>query len=129
MSDDDSLNAVKRLVPAAVEDSSTGAVPVVDVVIGMVHPVAVAIIRARATLPISGISRPDAEHAFDAANNAADCAADHRPDRPRSVAADISAMGDAVRNALRLCRQRTAKRCCERGREEDASSHPITPFS
>jgi hypothetical protein len=102
-------------------------VPVVDVAIGVPHPVAVAIIMGarRTTLPIGGISGPDAEHAFEAADHAANRAADHSPDRPRGVAADRSTMGDAIGNALCLCRQRTTKRRRERGREQDTSSHAI----
>ena len=50
-----------------------------------------------------------------AADDATNRAADHRADRTRGVVAHIGAMGDAVGNALRLCRERRNQRCGDNG--------------
>jgi hypothetical protein len=94
---------------------SAGRVPVVNVTRGMPHRVP-AVIDARLALAVGGIGGPDAERALEAADDAADRAADHRPDRPGGVASDISAVGDAVGNALRLRRERASERCGNGGR-------------
>jgi hypothetical protein len=86
--------------------------------------------HARRPFRISGIDRPDAEQAFDAADNAADGTADHGSDRPRGIHADRTAMHDAVGNALRPRRKRQGK-CCgdggDRGTEPKMILH-ATPF-
>ena len=96
-----------------------------NVPIRMPHSMPVAI-RVRPAVRIGGIARRDAEQAFNAADNAANRTADHCPDRPSRVVADISAMCDAVRNALRLRRERHGKRCGKSGCEQNVKFHATT---
>src|SRR5580704_10763232 len=92
-------------------------------------PDAVAIIHVRLLRRIVGVGRPDAEHAIDAADDAANRAADHRADRAGGVVAHIGAMGDAVGNALRLCRERRNQRCGDNGGcEHNLELHVENPF-
>ena len=54
--------------------------------------------------------------AFNAADDTADRAANHSTDRPSSIVADVSTMGGAVGNALRL---RGGQRSCDSGENDD----------
>ena len=65
-----------------------------------------AVIHGRLGARIGGCDGVKAENAGEAAFNAADDAANratyHSPDRPGGIVADVSTMGGAVSNALRL---------------------------
>jgi len=54
--------------------------------------------------------------AFNAADDAADRTADHSPNRPGGIVANVSTMGGAIRNALRL---RGVQRCGDSGENDD----------
>jgi hypothetical protein len=99
--------------------------PVMNVPIRMPHPMPVAI-HMRRIVGISRIARRDAEQTLNAADNAANRAADHGPDRPRRVVADISAMRDAVGNTLRLRRERHGEHCGKSGRDQNVKFHATT---
>ena len=64
-------------------------------------------------------NRMNSEQPVHAADDAADYSADEASDRSRGLTADISAVRDAVGNALRLCRKRTSDRCCNGPRNQD----------
>ena len=65
-----------------------------------------AVIHGRLGTRIGGCDGVNAKNAgnaaFNAANGAADRAANHSPDRSGGTVADVSTMGGAVGNALRL---------------------------
>ena len=65
-----------------------------------------AVIHGRLSGRIGGRDGVKAENAcdaaFNAADNTADRAADHGPDRAGGIVADVSTMGGAIGNALRL---------------------------
>jgi hypothetical protein len=86
------------------------------------------VIPARLDDRIAGICRSEAEHAFDAADDAADGPADDCPDGSGLLVPHISAMGDAVRNALGLRRERHGERCDDGGCEHDVKFHAVTSF-
>jgi hypothetical protein len=69
-------------------------------------PHTMAVIHGRLSARIGGCDGVNAENAGDAAFNAtndtADRAADDSPDRSGGIVADVSTMGGAVGNALRL---------------------------
>lgn len=102
--------------------------PVVDVMIGVAHPMVVGIC-ARRVFRISGVSRPEPKQAFDAADNTAYRAADNRADRAGSVHADGAAMRDPVGNALGLRSQRQSKRCGDSGCKQNVELHATTSSS
>ena len=58
----------------------------------------------------------DAEHAFDAADHAADRRPDHCADRARDQVAFVQSVRRAARNALRLRRHRKREHCNEYAR-------------
>jgi hypothetical protein len=65
----------------------------------------------------------DAEHAFDAADHAADGGSDHRADRTRDAPALVKSMSRATRHALRLRRHRRAGKCEKYARKYNSSFH------
>ena len=68
-------------------------------------------IAMRRSFLIGRVDRPNTEQALDATDHAADRATDDGADRPGRIHPDITAMGDAVRNTLRLRRKRQCQRC------------------
>jgi hypothetical protein len=85
------------------------------------------IIDARRSFGISSIiARPNSEHAFNATDDATDRPADNRADRSGFLTSHISAVRDAVGNALRLRGERRCKRCGDSGRKQDLELHAKT---
>lgn len=80
----------------------------------------------RCAVRIGGVDGTNAEQAFDSANHTANRAADDRADGPRRIHADSTAVGDAVRNALRLRRQRQCERYGDGGCKQNVMLHAIT---
>src|SRR6185369_6094147 len=66
----------------------------------------------------------DAEHAFDAADHAADRGADHRADRAGDAVALLKPVRGSARNALRLRGQRRRDACEKYAREYCQSHYP-----
>lgn len=78
------------------------------VAIGMPYPMVMNAVRL--SVRIGRVDRMDTEQTFNAADDAANRAADDRANRPSCVHANGTAVGDSVRNALRI----SCKRQCER---------------
>ncbi len=76
----------------------------------MPRPMPVPIYGRRFLARIGDISRANSKQPFDAADDAADRSANHRPDGTGLLISDIGSMRDAIRNALRLRREWRAKR-------------------
>ena len=91
-------------------------------------PMMVVIDRRRRRLlhRIGGRDRSHSKRALDPADNAANRAADHRPDRTSGLIADISTVRGAVGNALRLRGERASERCGNSGRDYDMELHAVT---
>lgn len=94
---------------------SAGRVRVANMVMRIMAVPSPMAIDARRPFRIGGVHGPDAEHAFDAADNATDRAADDRPNGARRLISHISSVRDAVGNALSFCRHRRSERCGECG--------------
>jgi hypothetical protein len=69
----------------------------------------VVVIDVRLFRRIGGVDGPDSEGAIYAADNPTNDTADEAANGARRLAADVSAMSDAVRNALCLRGERTSK--------------------
>jgi hypothetical protein len=68
-------------------------------------------VRTRRLVHARAIVLVDAQHAFDAADDAAYCGTDHRADRTCDASALMEAMRGTSWHALRLCRDRKRDRC------------------
>src|SRR5674476_317255 len=80
----------------------------------------------RAVTPV--IAMIDAEDAFHAADDAADCCANHRADRASDAVALIEAMRSAAGNALCLCGERHRKRYEKQAGNKQVLFHEVIPF-
>src|SRR5674476_232335 len=74
------------------------------------------------------IAMIDAEDAFHAADDAADCCANHRADRASDAVALIEAMRSAAGNALCLCGERHRKRYEKQAGNKQVLFHEVIPF-
>lgn len=70
----------------------------------------------------------DPEHAFDAADDASNRPAHHCTDGSGRLVSYVSAMRDAIGNALRLRRKRASQRCGDDACEQDMKLHATTPL-
>src|SRR5450830_663083 len=74
------------------------------------------------------IAMIDAEDAFHAADDTADCCANHRADRASDAVALIEAMRSAAGNALCLCGERHRKRYEKQAGNKQVLFHEVIPF-
>ena len=88
----------------------------------MVMPTMVPVVRRLADV----VALVDAEHTFDAADNAADRGANHGADWAGDAVALIEAMRGAAGNALRLRGERHGKHCEKRAANQQVLFHEVT---
>ena len=88
----------------------------------MVMPTMVPVVRRLADV----VALVDAEHTFDAADNAADRGANHGADRAGDAVALIEAMRGAAGNALRLRGERHRKHCEKHAANQQVLFHQVT---